>query len=129
MRIAVDKNQVQAGSHYKSNFRNHRALEKMGHELVELPLPYSDYCRVTDEMQDTIDRRGMRLKKADLVGDIKVAVDRNRKALNELIYAIKSVALCEVEGIHERNDRLKRTLVLQIVSVLDERYMTENIGS
>ena len=47
-------------------------------------------------------------------GDIflEVAVDRNRKALYELIYAIKPVALCEVERIHEGNDRLERTLVL-----------------
>ena len=96
MRIAVDKNQVQAGSHYKSNFRNHRAMEKMGHELVELPLPYSDYCRVTDEMQDTIDRRRTRLKKADLVGDIKIAVDR-KNSIDEICGNI-----CSSKRAHDR---------------------------
>ena len=83
MRIAVDKNQVQKGSHARSNGYNHRRLRDMGHELVPIPLPFSDYCIITEQMQETIDRRGAKLKKADLVGDIKVAVDR-KNSIDEI---------------------------------------------
>lgn len=83
MKIGVDKNQLQKGSHEKSNRYNHSRLTGMGHELVPLPLPYGDYCLVTDQMQETIDRRGAKLKKADLVGDIKVSVDR-KNSIDEI---------------------------------------------
>ena len=96
MKIAVDRNQVQAGSHYKSNFRNHRALAKMGHELVILPLPYGDYARHTEAVHDTVVRRGSKLKKADLVGDIKVAVDR-KNSIDEICGNV-----CSTTKAHER---------------------------
>lgn len=83
MRIAVDKNQLQKGSHSRSNGYNHRRLRDMGHELVPIPLPYGDYCLVTEDVQETIERRGSKLKKADLVGDIKVAVDR-KNSIDEI---------------------------------------------
>ena len=96
MRIAVDKNQVQKGSHARSNRYNHRMLERMGHELVPIPLPFSDYCIITDQMQETIDRRGAKLKKADLVGDIKVAVDR-KNSIDEICGNV-----CSTTRGHER---------------------------
>ena len=83
MKIGVDKNQLQKGSHEKSNAYNHRKLLGMGHELVPLPMPYGDYCLVTEDLQETIDRRGDKLKKADLVGDIKIAVDR-KNSIDEI---------------------------------------------
>ena len=96
MRIAVDKNQVQAGSHYKSNFRNHRAMEKMGHELVITVLPYGDYCEVTDKISDIISRRGNKLKKLDFAGAIKVSVDR-KGSISEI-----AGNLCSSSREHER---------------------------
>lgn len=80
MKIAADKNQF-AGSHGKSNALKHKKIEDMGHEICPVPLPYGDYCLITDEMQETIDRRGDKLKKADLVGDVKVSVDSKKDLL------------------------------------------------
>lgn len=82
MKIAADKNQF-SGNHGISNADKHIQIELLGHELVPLPLPFGDYCLITDEMQDTISRRGKRLKKADLVGDIKVSVD-TKKDIGEI---------------------------------------------
>ena len=96
MKIAVDKNQLQKGSHAQSNAYNHRMMERAGHTLVALPLPYSDYCEVTEEMQETIDRRGDKLKKADLVGDIKIAVDR-KNSIDEICGNV-----CSTTSAHER---------------------------
>lgn len=96
MKIGVDKNQIQAGSHYKSNLKNHTALEQAGHELVPIPCPFGDYAEVTAEMQETIDRRGDKLKKADLVGDIKIAVDR-KNSIDEICGNV-----CSTTSAHER---------------------------
>ena len=96
MKIGVDKNQLQKGSHAQSNAYNHRMMERAGHELVALPLPYADYCEVTEEMQETIDRRGDKLKKADLVGDIKIAVDR-KNSIEEICGNV-----CSTTSAHER---------------------------
>ena len=82
MKIAADKNQF-VGTHGKSNLRKHRNLKEIGNELVPIPLPFGDYCLITDQMQETIDRRGNKLKKQDLVGDIKVSVD-TKKDLQEV---------------------------------------------
>lgn len=96
MKIAVDKNQLQKGSHAQSNAYNHRMMERAGHTLVALPLQFGDYCEVTDEMQETIDRRGDKLKKADLVGDIKIAVDR-KNSIDEICGNV-----CSTTKAHER---------------------------
>ena len=96
MKIAVDKNQVQKGSHAQSNAYNHRMMERAGHTLIALPLQFGDYCEVTEEMQETIDRRGDKLKKADLVGDIKIAVDR-KNSIDEICGNV-----CSTTSAHER---------------------------
>ena len=96
MKIAVDKNQLQKGSHAQSNAYNHRMMERAGHTLIALPLPYADYAEVTAEMQETIDRRGDKLKKADLVGDIKIAVDR-KNSIDEICGNV-----CSTTKAHER---------------------------
>lgn len=75
MKIAIDKNQT-IGTHARSNEMLHRQLVRAGCTLEVIPLPFADYCEITPMMEDTILRRGSKLKKADLVGDIKVAVDR-----------------------------------------------------
>lgn len=96
MKIAVDKNQTQTGSHAKSNGYNHRMMERAGHELVAIPLPFGDYAELTEEMQRGIERRGDRLKKIDLVGDIKIAVDR-KNSINEICGNV-----CSTTKAHER---------------------------
>ena len=96
MKIAVDKNQLQKGSHAQSNAYNHRMMERAGHTLVATPLPFGDYAELTEEMQETIDRRGDKLKKADLVGDIKIAVDR-KNSIDEICGNV-----CSTTSAHER---------------------------
>ena len=69
MLIGVDRNQL-TGTHKKSNEANHRRMMSMGHELMPLPLPYGDYVQITDEIAETVKRRGDKIKKMDLVNDI-----------------------------------------------------------
>ena len=95
MLIGTDKNQL-TGSHKKSNDTNHRKMVAMGHELVPLPLPYADYIQITDDIAETIKRRGDKLKKMDLVNDIKIAVDR-KNSINEICENI-----CSSKAQHER---------------------------
>lgn len=80
MKIAVDKNQF-AGSHGKSNAKKHNDMKRMGIEIIPIPLPFGDYCVVTDELQETIDRRGDKLKKVDIIGDVKLSVDSKKDLL------------------------------------------------
>ena len=96
MKIAVDKNQLQKGSHAQSNAYNHRMMERAGHTLVALPLPFGDYAELTEEMKRGIERRGDRLKKIDLVGDIKIAVDR-KNSIDEICGNV-----CSTTKAHER---------------------------
>lgn len=93
IKIAADKNQFQ-GSHGKSNKMKHDMLIAMGCEIVPLALPFGDYCLITEQMQETIDRRGTKLKKQDLVADIKLSID-TKKDLQEVVGNICS-------GSHER---------------------------
>lgn len=81
MKIAMDKNQISTASHRKSNNRKHVDLIGMGIELIPVPLPFGDYCMVTSNFEETMQRRGASLKKADLVGDIKVTIDTKKNLL------------------------------------------------
>lgn len=81
MKIAMDKNQTATASHRKSNNRKHVDLIGMGIELIPVPLPFGDYCMITPTMEETMQRRGKKLKKSDLVGDIKVTIDTKKNLL------------------------------------------------
>ena len=78
MIIGVDKAQ-QAGKHDLK----HSHLEKLGHELIHIPIPVGDYIEITPKLAEVIKRRGDKLKKMDLIGDIDVSVD-TKKDCNEL---------------------------------------------
>ena len=95
MRIGVDRNQI-TGTHKKSNEMNHRKMMAMGHELMPLPLPFGDYAQITDDVAETIKRRGDKIKKMDLVNDIKIAVDR-KNSIDEICGN-----LCSSQREHER---------------------------
>lgn len=95
MLIGVDRNQL-TGTHKKSNEMNHRRMMAMGHELMPLPLPFGDYAQITDDVAETIKRRGDKIKKMDLVNDIKIAVDR-KNSINEIC-----TNLCSSEKEHAR---------------------------
>lgn len=85
MVIAGDKNQF-AGSHGKSNARKHSKLRELGVELMEVPLPVGDYIFVDDKVQEILDRKAKRnipVKKMDLLGTYKVAVD-SKASIQEL---------------------------------------------
>ena len=68
----------------------------MGHELMPLPLPYGDYIQITDEIAEVVKRRGDKIKKMDLVNDIKIAVDR-KNSIDEICGN-----LCSNQKEHER---------------------------
>ena len=95
MVIGCDKNQL-TGTHKKSNEANHRRMMAMGHEIMPLPIPYGDYIEVTPTISETIKRRGDKLKKMDLVNDIKIAVDR-KNSIDEICGNI-----CSSKSQHER---------------------------
>lgn len=82
MKIGVDINQL-TSSHEKSNLVNHKWLLNNGHGLTPIPLPYGDYCEVTPEIQEIIDRRKTKLSKIDLVSAIKISVDR-KNSIDEI---------------------------------------------
>ena len=95
MVIGCDKNQL-TGTHKKSNEANHRRMMAMGHEIMPLPIPYGDYIEVTPTISETIKRRGDKLKKMDLVNDIKIAIDR-KNSIDEICGNI-----CSSKSQHER---------------------------
>lgn len=95
MLIGIDRNQL-TGTHKKSNEANHRRMMSMGHELMPLPLPYGDYIQITPDIAETIKRRGDKIKKMDLVNDIKIAVDR-KNSIDEICGN-----LCSSQREHER---------------------------
>ena len=83
--IAGDKNQF-AGTHGKSNARLHNYIREAGAELIEAPLPVGDYILVDDKVQEVLDRkakRGIAVKKMDLLGAYKVAID-TKASIQEL---------------------------------------------
>lgn len=70
MKIAYDRAQKAKKHEIKHNWlRNH------GHELIDLSLPVGDYIVVTDEVEDTIKRRGKNLKKMDLLAVTHTTID------------------------------------------------------
>ena len=95
MRIGVDRNQL-TGTHKRSNEVNHRRMMAMGHEIMPLPLPYGDYIQITDEIAEVVKRRGDKIKKMDLVNDIRIAVDR-KNSIDEICGN-----LCSSQKEHER---------------------------
>lgn len=88
LKIGVDKAQ-QAGKHDLK----HNQLIAMGHELIDIPIPVGDYIEITEQLQEVIDRRGTKLKKMDLIGQIKVSVDTKRD--------IEEIYQCLMQG-HKR---------------------------
>ena len=69
-KIAYDRAQ-KAGKHEIK----HQWLRNNGCELIDLPLPVGDYIAVTEEVEDTIKRRGDRLKKMDLLAVTHTSID------------------------------------------------------
>lgn len=90
MKIAYDRNQM-TGRHIQSNEPNHKSLQKAGHELIEMVLPYGDYIEYTDRIDEIVQRRGSKLKKIDLTGSIPVAVDR-KASIGEIAQNVSSTA-------------------------------------
>lgn len=81
MKIGVDKAQKE-GKHETK----HKWLMNHGNELVSLPLPVGDYILIDDAVQAVLDRkakRGIDVKKMDLLGVTKVSVD-TKSGLNEV---------------------------------------------
>lgn len=83
MIIGVDKNQL-VGSHGASNHRKHSQMMREGVELVPLRIPFGDYIRITDDIQELIERQGAEnIHKRDLQDLIQVSID-TKKSLVEV---------------------------------------------
>lgn len=76
IKIAYDS--AQKAGHHEIK---HNWLRNNGCELVKLPLPVGDYIVVTPEVQATIDRRGERLKKMDLLAATQATIDTKQNLL------------------------------------------------
>ena len=131
MKIAVDRNQVQAGSHYKSNFRNHRALAKMGHELVITVLPYGDYCEVTSRIEEMMGYCDGEPEKIDLAGCYEVAIDRKNsidEVCGNVCSATKEHNRFRKECVRARNNGCRFIVLIEddTVGSLDELEKWEN---
>lgn len=76
MRIAED-----TGQKRKKHETKHKWFANNGVELVTLPLPVGDYILIDDAVQAVLDRkakRGIEVKRLDLLGVTKVSVDTKR---------------------------------------------------
>ena len=100
MKIGVDVNQL-AGSHGASNHANHKRLLGEGHGLTPLPLSFGDYIQITPEIEAAIEEHGDKLAKKDLVGLIKVSVDR-KNSIDEICGNI-----CGAQHERFRNELLR----------------------
>lgn len=82
--IIISDSFQQAGKHTEE----HDAIRAMGHQLIEgVPLPCGDYIAVNPKVQDVMDRkakRGIPIKRMDMLGAYKVSVD-TKKDIQELI--------------------------------------------
>lgn len=119
-KLAVDKNQF-AGTHGQANAEIHMRLKDYGIELVPAPIPFGDYVLLTDDMEDTIERRGDKLKKMDLVGDIKVSVDLKAGGLDEVAMNIQGK---EHNRFRDEAILAKKCGCLFYVLVVDETIRT-----
>lgn len=119
MKIAGDMNQFAKGSHYNSNLRKHNQIRALGVELIQLPLPVADYILVDDNVQKVIDRsveRQIALKKMDLLGTYKLAID-TKKSLTEACGN-----LCN----HKNHERVKDDLLRAKRSGIKIIWLIEN---
>lgn len=79
MKIAYDRAQKSGKHEIKHNW-----LRNNGYELIDLPLPVGDYIVVTTEVEETIKRRGDRLKKMDLLAVTHTTID-TKQNLGEVV--------------------------------------------
>lgn len=126
MKIGVDKNQL-VGSHGPSNQRKHSQMMREGAELVPLRIPFGDYIRINDDIQQLIDKHGPdNIHKKDLQELITLSID-TKKNLQEVVGNV-----CSKQ--HERfKDELIRAdgrLVLLIeesgIECLEDVYFWDN---
>lgn len=76
MRVLVDKGQKK-----KKHDLKHSHMERLGAELIEVPLPAGDYIAENEKVADVIRRKNARkipIKKMDLLGTYDVSVDTKR---------------------------------------------------
>lgn len=112
MKILYDKAQKEGKHELK-----HRNIIRQGYELVSMPLPVGDYVLVNDKIQDVIDRkekRGIPVKKMDLLGTYDVCID-TKFDIQELIGDIcgKSHERFRDECILAQNNGIKLIILVE----------------
>lgn len=99
MKIAADVNQF-SGSHGASNRAKHKQMERLGIEVIPLPLPFGDYTLVNEKMEEILSNPDKRPKKSDFNGLIDISID-TKKNLEEI--------WMNVNG--KQHDRFRRELI------------------
>ena len=89
-------------------------LQQNGHELIRVPLPVGDYVKVTDRVQNVIDRRGDKLKKMDLLGVTEMTID-TKQDLTEVVNNIcgKSHARFRDEAILAQENGIRFVVLVE----------------
>lgn len=117
IKIGVDKNQL-VGSHGQSNRRKHTQMEREGAMLVPLRIPFGDYIRITDTIQEYIDIFGLEdMHKDDLLDVIQLSID-TKKSLSEVCGNICS----------RQHERFKRELLKangRLILLIEESEITD----
>ena len=126
MTIGVDKNQL-IGAHGASNRRKHSQMEREGVKLIPLRIPFGDYIRVTDTIQDLIDTYGAEnIHKRDLQDLIDISIDTKKS----LVEVCGNVCSRQHERFREELKKAKGRLVLLIeepgIERLEDVWWWEN---
>ena len=126
MIIGVDKNQL-IGSHGASNQRKHSQMVREGAHLVPLRIPFGDYIKVTDDIQNLIDKKGAdNIHKRDLQDLITISID-TKKSLQEVCGNICSK---QHERFREELKKADGRLILLIeepgIETLEDVYFWDN---
>ena len=89
-------------------------LQQNGHELIRVPLPIGDYVKVTDRVQNVLDRRGDKLKKMDLLGVTELTID-TKQDLTEVVNNIceKSHARFRDEAILAQENGIRFVVLVE----------------
>lgn len=111
--ILISDKAQQKGKHTEKE----RYWESLGIEVVNLPLPCGDYIVANDKVLDVISRkekRGIPVKKMDLLGTFDVTVD-TKKDIQELVNDIcgKQHDRFRDECILARNNGIKLYILVQ----------------
>lgn len=126
MIIGVDKNQL-VGKHGASNQRKHSQMVREGAHLIPLRIPFGDYIKITDEIEDLLEERGAEnIHKKDLQDLITISIDTKKN----LLEVVGNICSKQHERFKAELNRANGRLVLLIeepgIETLEDVWWWEN---